>query len=305
MSGIHGGAAVVPPLPPSPDGGADDGALRTLDGELGLYANQIARKAVRGVQRGSARDDFEIVESEALDSVLGKTVPTLVSFLKYYDELAPGGPDRTDIVEIVYDLIRMKNSPRIASPVLLNRMEEELNHLKETGILRYDGFPAIDKPESDFETLVYNAFTMHVNKRNAMMYEGDEDIGFEYLENKFKVFMIESDVQVVPAPVAPAPDLSVRPGETTPPRGPTGAVPMLTPASASQPVLSPRSPARTISRVSAADSEEVTLDPTLAAAAARAAAAMYSASSPSSRSRSSSTGGNRRKTYRLKKKPSK
>ncbi len=162
------------------------GAAASPEGDLNDYAAQVIGEGfVGGGQSGGART-IAFLNTRAQDSVLANTAPILTRFIEYYDEfMGQRTPDRLEYVRAAYGLLPSVTSPRIASPVLLERMKEEFDHLVETGVLTIedDGGAQAVIIRSTRDSLIYNAFSMHINNLNLTELDSS---GFHILEQKFR-----------------------------------------------------------------------------------------------------------------------
>ena len=181
------------------DGGMSGGA--EYEGELTQYIDDIINN---NLEAEPPDDAINItVDSEKLD-LSAKFIPLTLAFLKYCPEWFI--TRKLDVFKVLHKLIRMKNSARIMSPVLLERIKAEFEFLKTVGILRYNVFPSINHNGTTTGTLFYNAFTARVNYANTMRYANSRDIGFKVIENRMKAAAAERAAAAAAAPVELAVD---------------------------------------------------------------------------------------------------
>lgn len=189
---IIAGLAVRGPVPAA----AAAMPVADLEGELRDYANDIIGDEVAEGQQGGARTIvFNNGEAGAMDSVLSSTVPILTAFVDYCSRVLGGG-DREMYIRSIYRLLPNIDSPRIVSPSLLEQVADEFQHLADTSILTLSGDAPVAHtlPNSTRDSLIYNAFAMHINSINL---KGPDTVGFSVLERMFR----EAAVELTPASV--------------------------------------------------------------------------------------------------------
>ncbi len=131
------------------------------------------------------------------ESIPVNAVPLIDRFIEYYESHVGPFKEKWTILGILLDLFSIRQSKHIASPLLLERIKEELDYLKEAGVVNYlDPIPNLPQEESTISTIAYNAFNAFINRENAMQ----RDVGFEVIEKGFLVKLYETLEPLARAP---------------------------------------------------------------------------------------------------------